>query len=36
MVSWVVRGSHMKVALLPARHEVLPGDNQDFLPETVS
>ena len=26
----------MKVAPLPARRQVLPGDNQDFLPETGS
>lgn len=26
----------MKVAPLPARQQVLPGDNQDFLPEAVS
>lgn len=26
----------MKVVPLPARQQVLPGDNQDFLPETVS
>lgn len=31
----VVRGSHMKVPFLVRRH-VLPGDNQDFLPEAVS
>lgn len=32
----VVRGSHMKVAPLPARRQVVPGNNQGFLPETVS
>lgn len=31
----VIRGSHMKVTPFPARQNVLPGDNQDFLPETV-
>lgn len=36
MVSWVVSGTHMEVVPLPVRQQVLPGDNQDFFPETAS